>query len=271
MLSLNASGGRLVDRIRRLLGESPMKERRSTAWTIAAALALVTAIVLTPGRSVVDASELMAPLQPDARQIDYVRETQAALETLARETRGVAVRVEQASPQPQPAPQPAPPLQAPQRPQRTPQPPVQPRTQREAQPPQPPVPPTPTVAPLPPTPGTAPASPAPPSPPSSQVALPALPAPPAPPAPPVPPVDALGLDPDSIHELMNSARQQISESLDQLREATKDLGLKQEAIRQAQAEIANMRIESLASKAQIEAMQKALSELSAELSKLRAR
>jgi predicted nucleic acid-binding Zn-ribbon protein len=53
--------------------------------------------------------------------------------------------------------------------------------------------------------------------------------------------------------------------------ATEELGLKQEAIRQAQAEISKMRIESLASKAQIEAMQKALSEMSAELSKLRAR
>ena len=48
MLSLNASGGRLIDRIRRLLGGSPMKERRSTTWTIAAALAVVTAIVVTP-------------------------------------------------------------------------------------------------------------------------------------------------------------------------------------------------------------------------------
>jgi len=68
MLSLNASGGRLVDRIRRLLGESPMKERRSTMWAIAAALAVVAALVMTPGLTVADASELVVPLQPDSRQ-----------------------------------------------------------------------------------------------------------------------------------------------------------------------------------------------------------
>ena len=59
------------------------------------------------------------------------------------------------------------------------------------------------------------------------------------------------------------ARQQIAESLEQLHEATRELGLKQEAIRQAQAELAKMRLESLASKAQVETMQKALSDFSA--------
>ena len=68
MLSLNASGGRLVDRIRRLLGESPMKERRSTMWTIAAALAVVMAIVVTPALTVADASELVTSLQSDRGQ-----------------------------------------------------------------------------------------------------------------------------------------------------------------------------------------------------------
>ena len=105
-------------------------------------------------------------------------------------------------------------------------------------------------------------------------------------------MEPLGLDPDSIHELITSATQQIAESLEELRRATKEVGLKQEAIRQAQAEIAKMRIESLTAKAQIEVMQKTLSdfsaksaasqldrremqklidELSAELAKLRAR
>ena len=86
---------------------------------------------------------------------------------------------------------------------------------------------------------------------------------PAVPAPPIPPIEPLGLDPDSINELVNSARQQIADSLEQLHEATKELGLKQEAIRQAQAELAKMRLESLASKAQVETMQKALSDFSA--------
>jgi beta-lactamase regulating signal transducer with metallopeptidase domain len=271
MLSLNASGGRLLDRIRRLLGESPMKERRSTMWTIAAALALVTAIVLTPGRSVVDASELMTPLQPDARQLDYVGETQAALETLARETRGVVVVVaEQASPQPQTQPtsqtkpQPAP--RAPVQPR--PQPNSQPETQATPQPPQPPLPPSPAATAAPPAPPRpAPLAPAPPLPPNAQTPL----AVPAPPAPPTPPPGSLALDPDAIHEAMKGAMQEITKSLEQLREATKDLDLKQEALRQAQAELVKMRVETLASKVQIDEMQRTIEELNRELSKLRVR
>ena len=49
MLSLNATGGRLIDRIRRLLGASPVNERRSATWTIAAALTLVVAAIVLPG------------------------------------------------------------------------------------------------------------------------------------------------------------------------------------------------------------------------------
>jgi beta-lactamase regulating signal transducer with metallopeptidase domain len=260
MLSLNASGGRLIDRIRRLLGESPMKERRSTTWTIAAALAVVTAIVVTPGRSVADASELVTSLQSESPQLnptqvpaplDYVRQTQEALETLARETKGIAVFPEQASPQP--APQPTPQRQPPPGSQPT----AQPAPQAWPQPPLPPVPPVPTAAPV--APGSVPAVPAPPLPPNMQVPKLA----PAIPAPPIPPIEPLGLDPDSINELVNSARQQIADSLEQLHEATRELGLKQEAIRQAQAELAKMRLESLASKAQVETMQKALSDFSA--------
>ncbi len=283
MLSLNASGGRLVDRIRRLLGESPMKERRSTMWTIAAALAVVMAIVMTPALTVADASEVVTSLQSnhgqsnppqvplppstvrdrktvkDAEWADYVRETQASLETLARETQGVAVLPEQAGPQPQPQPTPQPQPQPAPRPQAqpTPQSPVR-RLRQPPQPPVPPVAPMPSAVPLP-APGSAPAAPAPPLPPNAQ-ALPALPAPPAPPA---PPADSLGLDPDSIHELIKSATQQIAESFEELRRATAEVGLKQEAIRQAQADMAKMRIESLAAKEQIEVMQKTLSEFSA--------
>jgi beta-lactamase regulating signal transducer with metallopeptidase domain len=290
MLSLNASGGRLVDRIRRLLGESPMKERRSTMWTIAAALAVVTAIVVTPGLTVADASELMVPLQPDTRQsnptpvpvpLDYVRQTQEALETLARETKGVAFFPEPANPQPapqsttqpqaQPAPQSTTQPQAQPAPQPAPQAQTQPRPQRQVwldvevqlwpQPPQPPLPPMPGAIAAPPAaPRPAPAAPAPPLPPNSQ----ALPAVPAPPAPPAAPLEAFGLDPEAIHELLKSATQEIAESLKELRRATEEVGLKQEAIRQAQAEMAKMRIDSVAIRTQIEAMQKTLSEASAQ-------
>jgi chromosome segregation ATPase len=62
---------------------------------------------------------------------------------------------------------------------------------------------------------------------------------------------------------MKRATQEIAESLEQLRQATRDLGLKQEAIREAQAELAKMRVEALANKTQIDVMQKTLSEFSA--------
>ncbi|HEU4692535.1 MAG TPA: M56 family metallopeptidase, partial [Vicinamibacterales bacterium] len=239
MLSLNASGGRLIDRIRRLLAESPMKERRSTTWAIAAALAVVTALVVTPARSVADASELVVSPQSDDRQLDppqapepttvapgsvtvkdadwadYVSETRRALETLARETQGVPV-----------VPEP-------------PRPPLPPVPGTVATPPLPPaVPAVPAV----------PAAPAPPTPPGGQ----ALPAPPAPPGlpelptPPQPPLEPLALDPDFIQELVNRAQAQIAESLEELRRATVEVGLKQEALRQAQAELAKMKVESLA-------------------------
>ena len=259
MLSLNASGGRLIDRIRRLLAESPMKERRSTTWAIAAALAVVTALVVTPARSVADASELVVSPQSDDRQLDppqapepttvapgsvtvkdadwadYVSETRRALETLARETQGVPV-----------VPEP-------------PRPPLPPVPGTVATPPLPPaVPAVPAV----------PAAPAPPTPPGGQ-ALPAPPAPPGlpelptPPQPPQPPLEPLALDPDFIQELVNRAQAQIAESLEELRRATVEVGLKQEALRQAQAELAKMKVESLATKEQIDAVQRTLLEFSA--------
>jgi beta-lactamase regulating signal transducer with metallopeptidase domain len=268
MLSLNASGGRLVDRIRRLLGESPTTERRSTTWTIAAALAVVTALAVTPARSAADAGGIVAAMRWDTRQsntpqvqepasvvrepgtskdagwADYVRETQAALERLARETQGVAELPEPPPPQPSPEP-PKPPR--PPTPSVAAVPPAAPAS------PDAPAPPVPSAAPTPP------AAPAPPAPPNA----PALPALPAPPAPPEPPQEPLALDPNSIHEVMKSATQQIAESFEELRRATREVGLQQEALRQAQAELAKMRIDSLAARAQIEAIQKALSEFSA--------
>jgi beta-lactamase regulating signal transducer with metallopeptidase domain len=204
MLSLNASGGRLVDRIRRLLGESPMKERRSMTWTIAAALVVVTALVVTPGRGIADASEVVVSLQSDSRQVEQAPE-----------------------------------------------------------PPQPPVPLLPDAAAAPPARPVAPAPPAPPALPQAPAALPALPALPAAPVPPLPPQEPLTLDPDSIQALMRSAQEQIAASLEELRRATRDVGLKQEALRQAQAEVAKMKIESAAVRTQLELMQKALSDFSA--------
>ena len=70
---------------------------------------------------------------------------------------------------------------------------------------------------------------------------------------------------------MKGAMQQIADSLQELRRATDDVAIKQEAIRQAQAEIAKMRVATLATRTQMEVMQKEIDELNKELSKLRAR
>ncbi len=135
MLSLNASGGRLVDRIRRLLGESPMKERRSTMWTIAAALAVVTAIVVTPALTVADASGLVTSLQSDSGQSNPPQVP--VLPSAVRDRKAV----EDTAPRPQPAPRPqGRPTSQPQA-----QPTPQPEAQPWPQPPQPPVPPVPSA------------------------------------------------------------------------------------------------------------------------------
>ena len=76
-------------------------------------------------------------------------------------------------------------------------------------------------------------------------------------------VEPLALDPDSIHQLMKKAQEQITESLEELRRATAEVGLKQEALRQAQADLAKMKVESLATRQQIDALQRTLLEFSA--------
>ena len=281
MLSLNASGGRLVDRIRRLLGESPMKERSIDDVDDRCGAGCRHGNRGDSGSDVADASELVVsaigqcasnpPQVPaavcrarpqDAESTDwadYVRETQAALETLARETQGVAVLPRSPGRSRAPA---AASLRLNAAPQAQPRLASLRRSPGSARP-QPPLPP---VPPLPPPSlchrhrRPAPAAPAPPVPPNAQVAFPALPAPPAPPAAAARATrSGSGLDP----RVDRACHATIAESFEELRRATEEVGLKQEAIRQAQAEMAKMRIESLAAKAQIEVMQKTLSEFSA--------
>ena len=78
-----------------------------------------------------------------------------------------------------------------------------------------------------------------------------------------PPLEPLALDPDSIHQLVRTAQEQIAASLEELRRATDDMGLRREALRQAEAELAKMKVDALAAGKQVEAMQKVLSEFSA--------
>ena len=62
---------------------------------------------------------------------------------------------------------------------------------------------------------------------------------------------------------MSRAREQLTKSFDELRRATQDIKVRQEALRQAEAEIAKMRLEVLARNTQIEAIQRSMAELAA--------
>jgi beta-lactamase regulating signal transducer with metallopeptidase domain len=86
MLSLNANGGRLIDRVRRLLTQTPANEGRSTMWAVAGSLTVVViAIVLTPVLLTADAPRLPAAsgqtssllVAPQSPELPAVPEPQA--------------------------------------------------------------------------------------------------------------------------------------------------------------------------------------------------
>jgi beta-lactamase regulating signal transducer with metallopeptidase domain len=248
-LSLNATGGRLIDRVRRMLGHEPMNARRSTTWMIAAGVTVVVvAVIVAPVLTIAGADDGLS------KQGDITLQEPPA----------------------PPAP-PVPPVPVAPRPPRVPQPPI---AQPLVAPPIPPAPPAP-LAPLPPLqPGAAvpalpdlfPVQPAPPEIPAPPAPL-AFPVPPpvfpVPPAPPLPPVDIAQIDPDSIASEMRRADQELTRSFDDLRRATEIVNAKQEALRQAQVELAEMQRETLAKNTQIEAIRKAMAELSAAMASSR--
>jgi beta-lactamase regulating signal transducer with metallopeptidase domain len=242
ILSLNATGGRLIDRVRRVLELLPVREGYSMTWMIFPVLAVATTVVagattvvagatavaLTPTATIADAADARVTLQADAGQWDLP---------------------------------PLPPL--------PPVPPLPPRTPSSQTPklpsevpevPAPPIPPAPPLAPAPPVAPVPPAIPAVPAPPAvlelpALPDLPALPAPPAipaapalpalsaPPSPPVPPT-VLGFaqgDVEFVAEELRRASRQLVESLDELRRAREELLSQHEALRQTQAELQKMR------------------------------
>lgn len=243
MLSLNATGGRLIDRIRRLLGYAPVNERGSTAWIVIAGLTVtLVAVVMMPALTFARADDGRAILQDD-----------------------VTLQEPPAPPVPPPAPRPpiapVPPVGA-----------VQGVPARPDAPPAPPAPPeapgilTPlafSAPPLPPLPPLVPGRPAPPAP------LGGRPVAPVPPAPPLPPVDGAQIDPDSLAREMQRASEQLTRGFEDLRRATEEVNAKQEALHQAQAELAKMQLETLARNTQIDAIRKAMAELSASVASSR--
>jgi len=261
MLSLNASGGRLLDRVRRLLGYPPVGDGRSATWLISAALAVVVAAIVTPAMTSADAGG-----GPAVRQDDIVLQ--------APSPPSPSPRAPVPTPRPAPSPMPRPPLPA--------APPAPPQTQVSPTAPVPPLPPLapevqaipappPPAPPLPPKAEAIPVPPAPPAPPAAEAvaAPPAPPAPlprsvlPVPPAPPDPPSEIVQIDPEFIANEMRRASEQMAAGFEDLRRATEEINAKQEALRQAQAELTKMRLETLAARTRIEAVRKAVEELSA--------
>jgi len=253
MLSLNATGGRLIDRIRRVLGHAPSHERGSTTtWTMVAALTLVvTAMIMAPVMTSADADT-----ETVTSQADFTFQEPPPVPPMP--------------PTPPVAPLPSvPPVPLP----------LQASVPAAPAPPVPPVPPSlQAAAPAVPAAPAAPVAPAPPAPPAPPLprageaplpALPALPVLPAPPTPPAPPADGLQIDPESIAAEMRRATEQLTKSFDDLRRATQDIIAKQEALRLAQAELAKMRLETLAKDTQIEAIRRSVAELSAAMTSAR--
>jgi beta-lactamase regulating signal transducer with metallopeptidase domain len=247
MLSLNATGGRLIDRIRRLLGYAPVNERGATAWIVIAGLTVtVVAVIMMPALTIARADDGRAILQDD-----------------------VTLQEPPAPPVPPPAPRPplapVPPVAA-----------VQAVPAPPDAPPAPPAPPeargipaplafsAPPITPVPPRPPAPPLIPAPLAPLADRPF-----APPAPPAPPLPPADIAQIDPDVIAREMQRASEQLTRGLEDLRRATEEVNAKQEALHQAQAELAKMQVETLARNTQIDAIRKSMAELSASVASSR--
>jgi bla regulator protein blaR1 len=246
MLSLNATGGRLIDRIRRLLDSAPVNEHGSSAWIVIAGLTVtVVAAITMPALTLARADDGRTILQDD-----------------------VTLQEPPAPPVPPAAPGPP----------HAPLPPVAARPSVHGVPDAPPVPPAPPEAPIVPAPpafSVSPLTPVPPLPPAPPL-IPAPPVPladhilaPPPPAPPLPPVDGTQIDPDVIAREMQRASEQLTRGFEDLRRATEEVNAKQEALHQAQAELGKMQLETVARNTQIEAIRAAMAELSAAMASSR--
>jgi beta-lactamase regulating signal transducer with metallopeptidase domain len=307
-LALAATGGRLLDRIRRVLMVAPTVERRSPAWVVVMVLAVVF---------------LAAISGPALWRGSPVLVSAAALESGSTPAEEPAEVAGQDAPAPPAAPvavrprAPAPPaLPAPVAPQ-VPRTPVAPPASapdvdwadyvRETQaaleilaeetggifapaPPQPPLAPLPIERGAVPVPPAAPAAPALPAPAPAPPAAPALPsaAAPAPrPAPPVPgrpraprapqaqpgPATPADAQIDRVRELADqlaSTAQALTRQASQLRRVEQQLQLRRMELQAAEARMQNLRDRTLEQQAGLEAMQKALREAYARSEALRA-
>lgn len=232
MLSMNVTSGRLIDRVRRVLKQSSAPEGRSTAWLMVPALTLVAiAVVLTPVLTTADAER--GAMEP---QVD---------------------RTLQEGP-------PAPP-----RPPRTPAP---PEPVSPGQLPTLPALPAPAAPAAPPTPVAASVVPVAPVAPVRAPVAPTATVPPAPqafPAPPVPPDFPLPPDPPPVPDVseiaaeLNRAAAELMNGFDEMRRAAQEIAREQLQLAQTQAALEKMKSDVLAKNTDIEAIRKAMAELSA--------
>jgi beta-lactamase regulating signal transducer with metallopeptidase domain len=265
MLSLNMTGGRLVDRIRRLLSERSSSARTPLTWTIATAFAIaVAAIVATPALTTADEGAEAQDRFDIALQVEQMPDVPVPPEALDIPLPPAAPMVPAI---------PAPPaLQAVPRLPAVPAAPVVPDV--PALPALPAVPDLPAfpyslrMVPAPPAPPAAPALPAPATP-AAPLAMPVPPSPLAVPAPPAPPTlfpGQVGVGGDDVSQLareLTDASQRLFGGFAELRKAAQDLAEKQMQLQMAQAEVEKMRAAALGTTTQIAALQKALGEMAA--------
>jgi beta-lactamase regulating signal transducer with metallopeptidase domain len=250
MLSMNVTGGRLIDRIRRVLKPSPANDGQSTTWMIVPALTLVAvAIVLAPALTTAEADSVQ--VEPRA---DRALPELAPMSPLPPRPPRAPRQVQPASPAEAPAP-PAPPA-----PPSIPAPPAAPAFSAAPVQAVPPAPPVPLPASAAPTPPGVPAAPAPPG-------VPAAPAPPDAPLPPVPPV--LPGDVTEIADELNRAAAELVGGFDEMRRAAQEIARQQVQVTEVQAALEKMKNDTLAKNADIEAMGKSLAELNARHAALR--
>jgi beta-lactamase regulating signal transducer with metallopeptidase domain len=272
MLSLNMTGGRLVDRIRRLLSERSGSARTPLTCTIATAFAIaVAAIIATPALTTADEAGEAQDRFDIALQVEQVPD----------------VPLPPTPPPLAPAPPMVPAVPAPPAPPALPQLPAVPAgpvvpdapavVALPAVPDRPALPYSPRLLPATPAPPAPSAPPAPPgapallapAPPAPPLATPVPPAPLAVPAPPAPPtlfLGQVGVGGDDASELareLTDASQRLLGGFDELRKAAQDVAQKQMQLQMAQAEVEKVRAAALGTNAQIAAMQKALGELAA--------
>ena len=216
-LSVSASGGRLIDRVRRVLSPPPFTAHHSPAWMVATVLALVlvgaaSAPALWGAQALEASAQPPAPSSPSAPRAPRVPRAP-----------GPAGETDALMP---------------------PTPPIAPRRPVDQEPPMPPVPAAPASTVL-----QEPAAPPPPAP--APPAVPAPPGPPPPPAPPVPPAPPGGGDPRNPDATWRRAFTAMVAQLEQVARAEQELARQVTQLSRVAEQIERQRLQVQHAEAQL--------------------